>query len=212
MLALLQNLYQTLSMEASGEFIPPSPEERIRQAAMGHLLDAKSGFWGGGRENLTSRSVTYMLEANDPHDEDVLSIVHVISLDESLNVAVTQFREDLAANRPIDAYAVTGFTAMVFPDPFSSEVVEGNTAPPFDLNAVAEVLEDQDIEELNRTILIRERTLDEALALSTAGLISHRLWTDWIVGKYSTDAYLANAADRSKVREVISGLRRILKF
>lgn len=188
-------------MESRGELTPPPLEERIKQAAIGRLLDAELGNWDGRRENLASRDVTYMLETDNPQAENALSIVHIIS-NGSLNVAVTQFRENLGYIKPMDLYQVTGFTAIIFPDPFSLEATEGNVVTPFGLDVVAEVLEDQKLEELNLDTLSGEKGVGKAVALSTANAISHRLWT----------ARSKDSVPNSKAKRISSKLRRILKI
>jgi hypothetical protein len=195
-------------METGENVPPPSPQERIRKAAVGHLLDAEAGLWERVKLN---RTVTFTLEANDPHEEDALSIVHVISKD-NLFVAVTHFSEDLAATEPMDIYQVRGFTVIGFPDTLSSEITVGHELPQAELDRTAAVLENESLEELNRDTLLEGRGLEKAIALSEAGLTSFHLWTDWIVDKYRTDAYSANAAHSSKSKGVASKLRRILNF
>jgi hypothetical protein len=191
-------------MEASGEFSPPSVQDRIRQAAIGHLLDAQSGIWIGGRENLESRSATFMLEIDDPEEKDNLSMVYIRSSNFGLLVAVAKFREDLVATEPEDSYQVTGFMAIHFPDPFSSETVKGDMSPPFDLDEVAEALEDENLEEFNLESLFDEKGPNKALALSGARNKNLQLLVDRAVAD--------NPTHDSKVRRMASGLRRILQF
>lgn len=197
-------------METSGELLAPSPEERIRAAAIGHLLDAECGQWGRSSEQLESRVVNFYLDVIPPEEDNALNIIHLKSSRGSLYIGITQFKEDLAATLPMDTYKVVGLTFIKFPDPFDAAVTEGDTLSRSELHRIAEILEHDHLEELN---LDHEHdTFDKTLALIEANSTSFHLFTNRQIAHYEATAGQDNATLIAKAKRIASRLRRILRF
>jgi len=195
-------------METSGEFTAPSPEERIRQAALEHVLDAEVGIWGSGSENQTNRALTFWLEADQSQEEDALSIVHIISTSH-LRITITDFREELAATEPTDTYEVTGLTWITFPDHFDSKIEEKDQLTLSALERIATLLEDEELKELN----VDSFEFNEKLyALLAAKWASQHLVVEGIVSQHGASQRPDSLARHLKVREVASKLKGILRF
>ncbi|GEM_PF-5412565 len=197
-------------MEFNGELFALTPEERIRAAAIGHLLDAEYGLWGGGREQLRSRSVNFFLDVVPREEDNDLNIVNIKSSDGSLYVGITQFREDLAATLPMDTYVPTRHTFIKFPDPFDPAATEGDTLTQSELHEIAIVLEHDHLEELDFDH--GYDTLDRTLALLEANNASYHIFTDRLIAHYRATEGQDDSAYTSRVKRIAAGLRRMIRL